>query len=653
MKNNNELKISIITPSYNSGDFIERAIKSVLSQDYKNWEHIVIDGGSNDNTIDILKKYKHLDWISEKDDGQADAMNKGFLKSKGDIIVYLNADDYFFPGAFNAVISEFKKGAKFVVGNVLVKSPRLKKEFLNVPRITLRGMMKHWEPNAFCHNPVGYFYIREVQENCPFNSENYATMDLEFLLDAVSKYKFSKVDFTLGCFEDGLRTKTGVTQSKLDYWKPSTFPYLQKYLNKLSIKEKKDYETDRRNGYILMQEHMNKLNNHTLKLIHNDKYPLVSVIIPTYNCEKYICRAIESVLEQDFDNIEIIIVDDASTDNTRNIIKKYYENNNEVKIIFQSENQKQGAARNSGLDKAKGKYIFFLDADDWIDRGCLKHLCSIAETYDSEVVACGVNKTWENGRKEFYHGYSLSCDDFNESMNYLIDYKIGTIVWNKLYLRDFIERNKLRFIVPHWHEDVSFSFKAFFLCKSYISISKTYYNYFQRSNSTINKKQTLLHLESYLKLYIDIINLFEENKANNRVLDVTTYRKLLNAHCLNFVYPQLIRYAKSKNDWREDLISVCMKMLGVSGLAVADFVIAVIEEKMNFFSNLKKDNCSKKSKKVPFFLKLFINVYQKIIFTIFSPYKFIKKYFNLLLNSKLRQPARKVWYFVRGKKIIK
>src|ERR1035437_5893645 len=163
------LKISVITPSFNSGKSIERAIKSVLAQDYKNFEHIIMDGGSKDGTVEILKKYKHLRWVSESDGGQADAINKGFQRSTGDIIACLNADDYFFPGAFSAVIEEFKKGSEFVVGDVLVKSPRQKATFINVPRITLEGMLRHWEPNAFSHNPVGYFYTRRVQESCPFN----------------------------------------------------------------------------------------------------------------------------------------------------------------------------------------------------------------------------------------------------------------------------------------------------------------------------------------------------------------------------------------------------------------------------------------------------------------------------------------------------
>ncbi len=105
------MKISVITPSYNSANTIETAIKSVLAQDYKNYEHIVVDGASTDGTLDILKRHPHLTWISEPDRGQVHAMNKGFAMATGDIIVNLNADDQFLQGAFSAVL-HISKGRK-------------------------------------------------------------------------------------------------------------------------------------------------------------------------------------------------------------------------------------------------------------------------------------------------------------------------------------------------------------------------------------------------------------------------------------------------------------------------------------------------------------------------------------------------------------
>jgi glycosyltransferase involved in cell wall biosynthesis len=103
------LKISVITPSFNSENTIRESIESVRSQSYAHWEHIVMDGGSKDGTLSILHQYPHLIWISEKDEGHYHAMNKGVAKATGDLIVILNSDDCFRPEAFQAVVNAFQQ----------------------------------------------------------------------------------------------------------------------------------------------------------------------------------------------------------------------------------------------------------------------------------------------------------------------------------------------------------------------------------------------------------------------------------------------------------------------------------------------------------------------------------------------------------------
>lgn len=123
------MKISIITPSLNQGRFIEECIKSVLIQNYENFEHIIIDACSTDNTLDVLSKYHHLIWVSEKDKGQSDALNKGLDMASGDIIGWLNADDYYCLDTFNKISKIFNNNPdiRWIVGNLYSKYEILNK----------------------------------------------------------------------------------------------------------------------------------------------------------------------------------------------------------------------------------------------------------------------------------------------------------------------------------------------------------------------------------------------------------------------------------------------------------------------------------------------------------------------------------------------
>jgi glycosyltransferase involved in cell wall biosynthesis len=109
--------VSVVTPSLNQGRFIRDAIESVLAQDYPRIEHIVVDGGSTDETLDVLRSYGHLRWVSERDAGQAEAVNKGFRMAEGEIYAWLNADDLYLPGAISTgVLALTETGAALVHG---------------------------------------------------------------------------------------------------------------------------------------------------------------------------------------------------------------------------------------------------------------------------------------------------------------------------------------------------------------------------------------------------------------------------------------------------------------------------------------------------------------------------------------------------------
>ncbi len=130
MRKVNYPKISLITPSFNQGKFIKETIESVLSQNYPNLEYFVIDGGSTDNTLKILKSYGNkIKWLSEKDKGQTNAINKGLRKATGEIITYLNSDDMYLPNTLNTVAEYFMENdeAQWLTGDYFIIDEKGKK----------------------------------------------------------------------------------------------------------------------------------------------------------------------------------------------------------------------------------------------------------------------------------------------------------------------------------------------------------------------------------------------------------------------------------------------------------------------------------------------------------------------------------------------
>jgi glycosyltransferase involved in cell wall biosynthesis len=112
-------RLSIITPSYNQGAFIERTIKSVLDQGYENLEYLIADGGSTDESVEIIRRYEDRIswWVSEPDDGQTDALNKALRRATGEYVAYINSDDFFLPGSFQTAVDAFERtDARWVVG---------------------------------------------------------------------------------------------------------------------------------------------------------------------------------------------------------------------------------------------------------------------------------------------------------------------------------------------------------------------------------------------------------------------------------------------------------------------------------------------------------------------------------------------------------
>lgn len=196
------MKISIVTPSYNQGKFLKETIESVLNQEIQPLEYIIIDGGSTDESVSIIKEYedKLAYWVSEKDSGQTNAINKGLQRITGEVWGYLCSDDTLLPGVLDDISHIFSenKEVDIVYGNCLwvdEKGKRLKVKIPNHPFDRLK-LLK----NNFIYQPSVFMRKRVLEEIGPFNESLDYGMDYEYWLRASEKFNFKYVDINVSTY---------------------------------------------------------------------------------------------------------------------------------------------------------------------------------------------------------------------------------------------------------------------------------------------------------------------------------------------------------------------------------------------------------------------------------------------------------------------
>lgn len=218
----------------------------------------------------------------------------------------------------------------------------------------------------------------------------------------------------------------------------------------------------------------------------------VSVIVPIYNVEKYIEKCVNSIIIQDLTEIEIILVNDGSTDNSYQIAKTLAKFDKRIKLINQ-ENKGLSAARNSGLKIATGEYISFIDSDDWIEKNYLFHMYTNAKKNKCDVIAC--NYIMNDSKNNFVYKYPLKDkvlytkeNIINDIAKKIIAGNIKTTVWDKLYRREFLNENSLRFnekIIRF--EDWYFFVDVCTYMNKFLYINENLYNYRIINNSLSHK----------------------------------------------------------------------------------------------------------------------------------------------------------------------
>lgn len=213
--------------------------------------------------------------------------------------------------------------------------------------------------------------------------------------------------------------------------------------------------------------------------------PLISIIVPVYNIEDYLDRCVESIVNQTYQNLEIIMVDDGSTDGSVQKCDEWAKKDNRI-IVIHKENGGQASARNEGLRIAKGEFIGFVDSDDCIDRSMYESMHKIILENDCEIVECSI-KQFSAQSDELCISGTGEAITFNREEaveDFICDNHLTCTVPNML-LKSVIA-TRVMFDEGKTHEDVLWPYRVYSLANKIIFIDRTYYFYFQRPNSTMN-----------------------------------------------------------------------------------------------------------------------------------------------------------------------
>ncbi|CRF35537.1 glycoslytransferase [Brachyspira suanatina] len=258
----------------------------------------------------------------------------------------------------------------------------------------------------------------------------------------------------------------------------------------------------------------------------------VSVILPIYNVEKYLPKCLESIINQTLKDIEIICVNDCSSDNSENIIKEYAKKDNRIKLINNEKNIGVGLSRNIGVNSSNGEYISFIDSDDFVDNNYLESLYTTAKKYDADIVFTNNIYTVNESKgyiKPYYHNRleKWKKDFKDKCFEGISNFNVSTIekentpeyplvaVWNKLYKKAFITNNNLKFQNYIVAEDSEFFYKYLvYNPKMYYNNNAKYY-YVQRKSSAVHSiEKDEKTVSDALSVFSNIFNFYKEKNIN-------------------------------------------------------------------------------------------------------------------------------------------
>ena len=510
----NEL-ISIVVPIYNVENYLRQCLDSISEQTYKNFECILINDGSTDNSKQIAEEYltdSRFKLINQSNKGLSGARNTGIshIREESTFVAFVDSDDYIYPDFLETLIEHIEDDVDIIEGMIdyfhdeikvdnvchdfekqilISKDDKLGKLALNELRVSV--FPKLFRKSLFTED---------------FFPEGWIFEDLAVVPELViHSGKLPKVIYGYRIRPNSITTKE-FSEEKLD-----VFKIFGKY--DLFFKDESD-------GTKLLVEKLKylHLNYHDIEFVpENNRYKqlykqekqkllskiadyeskaLISIIVPIYNVEKYLRQCLDSIQDQSYQNFECLLINDGSPDNSADICKEYVDKDARFHY-FEKENGGLASARNFGIKYSKGKYITFIDSDDWVESDYLEVLHSKIKEYNTDFVISSYKKfdmdedcfylhIWD---QDYYERIWTSQELLSQLPN-LENYDGSyTVSWGKLFKRSLFDEilfNEQR----KFGEDFECSFKLYLSMTSCLYIHKALYNYRLHSESMLGQVVT-------------------------------------------------------------------------------------------------------------------------------------------------------------------
>jgi hypothetical protein len=513
----NEL-ISIIVPIYNVENYLRQCLDSIQNQTYKKFECIMVNDGSTDSSQQLAEEYltdSRFKLINQSNKGLSGARNTGInhIREESIFVAFVDSDDYIYPDFLETLIEHIEDDVDIIEGMIenfhdeikvdrvchnfekkilITKDDKLGELALNEPRVSVF-------PKLF----------RKSLLTEDFFPEGWIFEDLAVIPELVSHsgkwIKLPKVIYAYRIRPNSITTKE-FSEEKLDvfkiFGKYDLFFKDESDITKLLVEKLKylhlnyhDIEFVPENNQYkqLYKQEKQKLLS---KIADYESKALISIIVPIYNVEKYLRQCLDSVLNQTYQNFECLLINDGSPDNSAGICKEYVDKDARFHY-FEKENGGLASARNFGIKYSKGKYITFIDSDDWVESDYLEVLYSKIKEYNTDFVISSYKKfdmdedcfylhIWE---QDYYEKIWTSQELLTQLPN-LENYDGSyTVSWGKLFKRSLFDEilfNEQR----KFGEDFECSFKLYLSMTSCLYIHKALYNYRLHSESMLGQVVT-------------------------------------------------------------------------------------------------------------------------------------------------------------------